>query len=87
MNHVKPAKWVVHAKIESALREPAAFEICVLRDDNILGKRSYGWFDEKKLLISHNGGPCPWPLTQKVLTKLLAVAAEVADELNQEESQ
>jgi hypothetical protein len=42
----------------------------------------YGWFGRDKLLISHNGGPCSWPVTQQVWDKLIRVAQEVADELN-----
>lgn len=77
------AKWIVDVK-GAACEE--GFEISVLRDDNTHGKRSYGWFDRNKLLISHNGGPCRWPLTQKVWDKMVALAHEVADELNAEES-
>lgn len=47
--------------------------------------KSYGWFDSHKLLITHNGGSCQWPLTEKVWTKMLRLAHEVADELNAEE--
>lgn len=78
-------RWVAHSKLESALDEPASFEICVIRERYEHGLRSYGWFDQNKLLISHNGGPCRFPLTKKILDKLLALAAEVAGELNQEE--
>ena len=79
-------RWIVHTKIERALENPASFEICVIREDNQHGQRSYGWFDSTKLLISHNGGPCRWPLTQKVLDKLLIVAEQIAAEVNAEES-
>ena len=40
-------KWVVDIK-----EYGKSFEISVLRDDNAHGKKSYGWFDENKLLIS-----------------------------------
>jgi hypothetical protein len=59
-----------------------SFEIAVLRSDNEHGKRSYGWFGREKLLISHNGGPCEWPVTQSVWDKLVKVAHEIAAELN-----
>ncbi len=62
------------------------FEICVIRESSEHGKQSYGWFDDDKLLISHNGGPCRWPLTNKVWDKMILLAEEVAAELNQEES-
>jgi hypothetical protein len=54
----------------------------VLRDDNELGKRSYGWFDDRKLLIGHNGGPCQWPVTEWVWDRLVAMANEYATVLN-----
>lgn len=73
------AKWVVDIKGEA---ESKIFEISVLRDDNNHGKLSYGWFDENKLLITHNGGPCDWPLKQIVWDKSVKLAQEVADELN-----
>ena len=77
-----PAKWIVDVKGAAGKR---SFEISVLRDDNQLGKQSYGWFDKNKLLITHNGGPCEWPLTQKVWDKQIALAKEVANELNTED--
>lgn len=73
------AKWVVHTK--GGPNKPS-FEIAVIRDDNEHGKRSYGWFDENKLLISHNGGPCRWPLTAPIWDRLIAAAAAEADRLN-----
>lgn len=77
-----PAPWIINTKGRAGA---TSFEISVLRDDNAHGKQSYGWFDSHKLLIAHNGGPCQWPLTQKVWNKLVAVAIEVAAELNAEE--
>lgn len=77
------APWIVAVRGEA---ESPSFEISVLRSDNELGLRSYGWFNESKLLITHNGGPCSWPLTQKVWDKQLEVAYSVAEELNDEES-
>lgn len=73
------AKWVVDVKGSAWAK---SFEITVLRDDNEHGKRSYGWIDDDKLLITHNGGPCQWPLTQIVWDKAVKLAHEVADELN-----
>jgi len=62
-----------------------AFEISVVRKNNIHGHRSYGWFNDAKLLISHNGGPCTWPLTERVWDKMIVLAKEVVRELNEEE--
>ena len=59
------------------------FEISVLRDNYGLGKQSYGWFDERKLLITHSGGPCRWPLTQLIWEKQVNLAYEVAEEMNE----
>lgn len=74
-----PDRWVPNVK---GGPDKGSFEIAVLRESNEHGKRSYGWFDENKLLISHNGGPCHWPVTQAVWDKLMKVAQEVANELN-----
>jgi hypothetical protein len=75
-------EWVVDVKGHAGAE---SFEISVLRGDNEFGKRSYGYFGESKLLITHNGGPCRWPLTPRVWSKAVALAREVADELNSAE--
>lgn len=71
--------WVVNIK---GGPEKMPFEIAILRDCNEHGKKSYGWFDENKILISHNGGPCCWPVPEIVWNRLIEVAYEVATELN-----
>ena len=71
--------WKVH--VFGAAESPS-FEISVVRTSNTHGQRSYGWFDDTKLLISHNGGPCMWPVTKDVWARLLRVAQETADDLN-----
>jgi hypothetical protein len=76
-------KWIVDIKGYAGC---PGFEISVLRESNDHGQLSYGWFGDDKLLISHNGGPCRWPVTGKTWDKLVAVAHEVADELNAEEA-
>ena len=73
------SKWIVNIKGEA---NSECFEISVLREDNRHGISSYGWFNESKLLISHNGGPCSWPLIDKVWDKMVKLADEVATELN-----
>lgn len=61
------------------------FEISVVNTEKIHNAQKYfGWFDENKLLITHNGGPCDWPLTPQVWEKQIRVAREVAEELNQQ---
>lgn len=77
-------KWVVDVKGEP---NSSGFEISVIRDNNVHGKRSYGWFDADKLIISSCGGDCEDQLTQKVWDKVLRIAQETADELNNEASQ
>lgn len=61
------------------------FEISVLRSDNDIGKRSYGWFDRNKLLISSSGGPCRNHIAREsIWQRLLKVAEETAAEMNAE---
>lgn len=74
--------WIVEAKGCVGSR---SFEISVIRTSNVHGRKSYGWFDKDKLLITHNGGPCDCPLSQRVWDKMLRVAQEVADEMNDED--
>ncbi len=71
--------WIVDTK--GGPNKPS-FEISVLRADNEHGIHSYGWFGEDKLLVSHNGGPCSWPVTSRVWKGLVELATTVADELN-----
>lgn len=60
-----------------------SFEISVVNTTKIdSAQEQYGWFDRNKLLISHNGGPCSWPLTPLVWRKMVKLAEEVAYELN-----
>lgn len=75
--------WIVSIKGGAGTR---SFEIAVVRQSNTHGQGSYGWFDRDKLLITHDGGPCNWPLTQRVWDKMLRAAQETADEMNDEES-
>jgi hypothetical protein len=59
-------------------------EISVVRSDNEHGQRSWGWFDETKLLISHNGGPCHWGLAPGVGDMMIKIAEDYAKKLNGE---
>lgn len=76
------SKWKVNIKGGPS---KDCYEISVLRSDNSHGISSYGWFDENKLLVSHNGGPCHWPVTQSIWEGLVAVAKSEAARLNAEE--
>ncbi len=74
--------WIVHTKGGPGLE---SFEIAVLREDNEHGIRSYGWFGDRKILISHSGGPGHWPLIDFVWKELLGVAERTAAHLNEGE--
>ena len=73
-------KWIVNAKGGPG----RTFEICVIRSGNTFGQTSYGWFDDNKMLISETSSGS-WSVPDVVWHKLLKVAQEVADELNQKE--
>lgn len=77
-------KWIVNT-LGGPDRE--FFEISVVRESNQHGQRSYGWFGEDKLLISHNGGPCRWGVTSDVWERLIRVANETAEALNTEDTE
>ncbi len=59
-----------------------SWEISIVREDNVHGRKSWGWFDENKLLVSHNGWPCRWPIIKPVWDRMIQAAREVCDELN-----
>lgn len=72
-------KWMAHSK---GCPGDSSFEIAVIRENNTHGLRSFGWFDEDKLLISESGGP--WSVTDHVWGELMEVARRVADFMNGE---
>ena len=76
--------WVAHSKGDWGQEY---FEIYVIRQNNSHGFKSYGWFDpDIKRLITHNGGPCNWPIdNQHTWDLLIQVARTVANKLNNEE--
>lgn len=73
------AKWIAHVKGAAGSQ---SFEIAVLREDNAHGIASYGWFDDNKLLVTHSGGPCHWPLTPLIWNHQVRLAHKIADEMN-----
>ena len=73
-------RWIVHYK---GGPNQDCFEIAVVREDNGHGLKSYGWFDENKLLISHSGGPCSDSVTEFVWHELILVACAFAQGLNE----
>lgn len=72
--------WIPHVKGDP---NGEYWEISVVRKSNIHGIKSCGWFDEDKLLISHNGGACHWPLAPGLGPLMVEVAHRYADYLNQ----
>ena len=76
-------KWVPHSKGAPGKN---SFEISVVREDNDHGFKSYGWFkDDEKRLITHNGGPCNWPISEFVWCRAMETAKAYADYLNHQE--
>jgi len=78
MKNQKP-KWLAQVKGDP---DTARWEISIVREDNEHGRASWGWFDEDKLLISHNGGPCDWPLAPNLGSKMVDIAKKYARDLN-----
>ena len=76
-------QWKVNVHGE---RCGSSWEISVVRETNKHGQKSYGWFDENKLLVSHNGGPCHWPICGFVWDQHMATAHELCRRLNSGES-
>lgn len=64
----------------------SSWEISVVREDNEHGQTSWGWFGAGKLLISHNGGPCSWPVVGYVFDQQIKIAEEVVRRLNSGQS-
>jgi len=78
------AKWVAHTK---GGYTTDGFEVCVIREDNTHGKRSYGWMGRDKIHISDSGGPCRNRVANKMIWDgLVELAHKVADELNRQEA-
>lgn len=74
------AEWLSQVKGDP---NGTSWEISVVRKDNAHGQASWGWFDERKLLVSHNGGPCHWPLAPGLGPVMVEIADRLRDYLNQ----
>lgn len=72
-------KWIAQVKGDPY---GVSWEISVVRSDNEHGQKSWGWFDDRKLLISHNGGPCQWPLAPGLGPMMIKIAELFAESLN-----
>lgn len=59
-----------------------SWEIAVVHSSDEHGKRSYGWFGPTKLLVSHNGGPCRWPISKFVFDRQVDLAHTLCCRLN-----
>jgi len=71
--------WIVETK---GTPNSNTFEISVVREDNEIGRKSYGWYGPDKMYISDSGGPCNNFVTESIWDKLVVVARDVANELN-----
>ena len=61
------------------------WEISAVKDDTEKDLfKTWGWFDKNKLLVSHSGGPCSWPLADGLGDKMLEIAEELVKKLNSE---
>lgn len=76
-------KWEV---VVFGERASDSWEISVVREDNVHGKMSCGCFNERKLLVSHNGGPCRWPICGFVYDEQMKIAKELCRRLNNGEN-
>ncbi len=72
--------WIVDTK---GGPDDDSYEISVMRVNNDHGKKSYGWHGEDKIHISDSGGPNRNSVPQGIWDRLVAVANDVANELNQ----
>jgi len=61
-----------------------SWEISVVHRDNKHGRKSWGWFDERKILISHNDGPCHCQLGRGLGPLMVEIANRYASYLNGE---
>lgn len=73
--------WVVQVKGEKC---SGSWEISVVRSDNRHGQLSWGWFDDTKLLVSHNGANCRWPICEFVWDRQIDIANQLCAKLNAE---
>lgn len=61
-----------------------SWELSVVHKDNRHGQASWGWFNERKHLVSHNGGPCHWRIHPILVDKLMQIAKELELFLNKQ---
>lgn len=71
--------WIVDIKGDA---NESSWEISVILETNTHGFRSYGWFDNEKILIGSSSGPCKNKAIPFVFNRLLALEEETARKLN-----
>jgi hypothetical protein len=76
-SETKPC-WVVDVKGKPG----HGFEISVVRSDNDLGFKSYGWYDERKLYVSSSVHESFEQVDPVVFERLVKLAEGVRDDLN-----
>lgn len=76
-------KWVVDIKGNFSA---GAYEITVLRENSKRGRAVFGLIGKNKHMVASSTTPRYWPLTKVVWDKLVTLAQEVADELNDKET-
>jgi len=76
------ADWKIQIK---GKRCSDSWEISVVKKDNEHGQISWGWFGNAKMLVSHNGGPCDWPICGFVWDEQIRIAKELCRKLNNKE--
>lgn len=78
---MKKSAWTVEALGDGLSGE---FEVSVIRANNPMRGRSWGWFGKDKILVSHNG-VTPVPINYTIWKSLIDLAGEVAAKMNEEE--
>jgi hypothetical protein len=63
-------------------RNSAHWEISVVREDNKHGRRSWGWFDDRKIMISSSVPHSDWTIPGYVFDQQVKIAGEIARRLN-----
>lgn len=74
------ATWVVDEKGEP----DGDWELSVIKSDNEHGIESYGWFDDDKICVWSDGGPCGNVAHPLLVDGYRTLAAQLADSLNRE---
>ncbi len=75
-------KWVVQVFGKKC---SSSWEISVTRSDH-KPMESWGWFGPTKFLVSHNGGPCTWPILAFVWDEQIKIANALCERLNNGET-